>query len=477
MPMKGKVCSKQDCLTLMNHVTCTEAVHSVNLGEGCLNRCDVCVEESNVGGCDGCDHCDIKEVKTLATGEDVEQRSHADSSFFHCVINMSGMLIGLGQLSTPYALENGGWATVFLLVGLGTICGYSSHLLGKCLEKNPKSKSYTDIGETAFGKKGGILAACFIYLEIFMALVSYTISLHDNLITVFTGTQIQLPKYVLPPSQLLTVIAVLVALPSLWLRDLSSISFLSSVGILMSALIFVSVACTAVFGFGGVKANKTIPVLHLKKIPAISGLYIFSYAGHIVFPNLYKAMKDPSKFTKVSIASFASVTALYASLAFTGAKLFGPQVNPQITLSMPQHHFITKIALWATVLTPMTKYALEFAPFAIQLEHNLPPSMSSRMKLITRGIVGSLLLLLILVLALSVPYFEHVLSLTGSLVSVCICIILPCAFYIKISWAYISKPILILNLLLIAFGTLIGILGTISSTASLAESLLKRHST
>lgn len=101
----------------------------------------------------------------------------------------------------------------------------------------------------------------------------------------------------LSTSQLLTVMAVLVALPSLWFRDLSSISFLSSGGILMSLLIFVTVACTAVFGV--VKPNHHIPALHLPNIPSVSGLYAFSYAGHIVFPNIYTAMKDPSKFTKV----------------------------------------------------------------------------------------------------------------------------------------------------------------------------------
>lgn len=57
------------------------------------------------------------------------------------------------------------------------------------------------------------------------------------------------------------------------------------------------VACTAIFG--GVGAHQYVPALNLRKIPAISGLYIFSFAGHIVFPNIYTAMNDPSKFTKV----------------------------------------------------------------------------------------------------------------------------------------------------------------------------------
>ncbi|MBA0813036.1 hypothetical protein Gohar_026925 [Gossypium harknessii] len=435
-------------------------------------KCDACIEENGVCKCD---NGGIQGMVMTEDAADQQARS-GNSSFLHAVLNMSGMLIGLGQLSTPYALENGGWGSVFLLVGLGFICTYTSHVLGKCLDKNPKSESFADIGENAFGRKGRVLTATFIYIEIFMALVSYTISLHDNLITVLSGTQIKLPGVPnLHTSQLITVVAVLIALPSLWLRDLSSISFLSSGGILMSLVIFISVVCTA--AFGSVEANHSIPFLHVKNIPAISGLYIYSYAGHFVFPNLYKAMKDPSKFTKVSIVSFAACTLLYTALAFLGAKMFGPEVNPQITLSLPRHHFITKIALWATVLTPMTKYALEFAPFAIQLENNLPDSLSSRMKLIIRGFVGSILLLVILSLALSVPYFEHVLSLTGSLVSVCICMTFPSAFYIKLSWPHISKPVLILNLFLIAFGSILGVLGTISSAKMLIKTLLRAHST
>ena len=157
--------------------------------------------------------------------------------------------------------------------------------------------------------------------------------------------------------------------------------------------------------------------------------------------------------------------------------MFGPEVNSQITLSMPRALILTKVALWATVLTPMTKYALEFAPFAIQLEQNiLPHSMKSRTKLIIRGSVGSILLLVILVLALSVPYFEYVLSLTGSLVSVGICMIFPCAFYIKIFWNQISRPTLILNMILIAFGTLLGASGTISSSRLLLQNLRRAHS-
>ncbi|KAI4319661.1 hypothetical protein MLD38_033238 [Melastoma candidum] len=149
-----------------------------------------------------------------------EPHAEANSSFIHAVINMVGMLIGLGQLSTPFALENVGWASSFLLVSLGVIGAYTSHLLRRCLDENPKLRSYTDIRDAAYGHQSWVIAATFIYLEIFMVLLSYTISLHDNLTIVFAGTRIVVPWPNLSASQLLTTIAILVALPSLWLRDL-----------------------------------------------------------------------------------------------------------------------------------------------------------------------------------------------------------------------------------------------------------------
>ncbi|KAJ0973051.1 hypothetical protein J5N97_021010 [Dioscorea zingiberensis] len=453
------------CLEL-GHQVASESVHGAGFAASELNSLHI------LGTKELC-KCDQRQVHEQALTNSKEKTTTTNSSFVHSVINMVGMLIGLGQLSTPYALENGGWSSAFLLIGLGIMCAYTAHIIGKCLEEDSNSKSYQDIGEQAFGTKGRLIVSTFIYLEIFFTLVSYTISLSDNIHLVFAGVHLRLPGLHLSTTQLLTVVAIVIALPSLWLKDLSSISFLSLGGILMSLLIFTSVASLA--AFGGVEANQSIPALQLHNIPSISGLYIFSYAGHIVFPNLYNAMKDPSKFTKVSITSFTLVTLLYTALAFMGAKLFGPTVSSQITLSMPPHLIATKIALWATVLTPMTKYALEFTPFAIQLEHSLPPYLSSRMRMVIRGSVGSILLLLILMLALSVPYFEHVLSLTGSLLSIAISAIFPCLFYLKICWPKVTKPLIVLNGVIILIGAVFGVVGTISSSKSLIRSIQRGH--
>ncbi|KAI3957627.1 hypothetical protein MKW92_024836 [Papaver armeniacum] len=395
-----------------------------------------------------------------------------NSSFLGSVINMSAILIGLGQLSVPYALEKGGWTSTFLLLGFAVMCAYTSHLLGRCLQNNGDLKNYSDIGRYAFGPKGKLLSTIFIFLEVFMALVSFTIAVNDNLATIFPGNHISINHH-LSTSQFFTIIAVLIALPTIWLKDLSKISFLSTVGIICSLLVYISVVFVTISS--GTEANKHIPVLRLHNFPAISGLYIFSFSTHVVFPDIYRSMKDPSGFSKVSILSFAIVTAFYTTIAFMGAKLYGSDLKSQITLNLPRHLIITKIALWATVIAPITKYAFALVPLASQLyDQRLPSSVSSTTKLFIRGSIGSLLLIIVLILALSIPYFEQVLGITGSLVSMGVSIVFPCAFYSKIFWTKISKQRLVLNATLIIFGAVVGVFGAISSSQSLLSKIIKK---
>ncbi|KAF3957065.1 hypothetical protein CMV_017885 [Castanea mollissima] len=160
--VRNLLCLQPNRLLHRNQVL-NGTLHSANLDVQWVSS-HVCLEE--IKPC-MCNHS-IKNLESVENGIAIEHSVGANGSFAHAVINMTGMLIGLGQLSTPYALERGGWVSAFLLIGLGIICAYTSHLLGKCLDKNPKSRSFTDIGQHAFGTKGRVLAATFIYLEIFM---------------------------------------------------------------------------------------------------------------------------------------------------------------------------------------------------------------------------------------------------------------------------------------------------------------------
>ncbi|KAL9681004.1 hypothetical protein QQ045_012785 [Rhodiola kirilowii] len=94
--------------------------------------------------------------------------SDADSSTSQCsfgqaTLNTINVMCGMGLLSTPYAIQQGGWSSLLLLVIFGIIACYTGILLKQCLESSEGLKTYPDIGEAAFGKAGQLgIAVSFI---------------------------------------------------------------------------------------------------------------------------------------------------------------------------------------------------------------------------------------------------------------------------------------------------------------------------
>jgi len=69
------------------------------------------------------------------------------------------VLAGVGVLTTPYAVKEGGWLGLLLLFVLSAICCYTGILLRHCLESAPGISTYPDIGQAAFGNTGRLIIA------------------------------------------------------------------------------------------------------------------------------------------------------------------------------------------------------------------------------------------------------------------------------------------------------------------------------
>ena len=67
------------------------------------------------------------------------------------------MLAGVGVLSTPYALQQGGWGSLVLLFSFAAICCYTGLLLKHCIDAHPGLLTYPDIGWAAFGHTGRLI--------------------------------------------------------------------------------------------------------------------------------------------------------------------------------------------------------------------------------------------------------------------------------------------------------------------------------
>jgi len=390
------------------------------------------------------------------------------SSYGQSVINGINVLCGVGILSTPYAVKEGGWVGLFLLFLFGVLSFYTGILLRYCLDSQPGLETYPDIGQAAFGTTGRLIISITLYVELYACCVEYIILESDNLSSLFPNAHLNLGGLMLNSHYLFAIMITLAVLPTVWLRDMSVLSYISAGGVVASVL-----AATCLFWVGLVDnvgfQIETTKALNLSSFPVAIGLYGYCYSGHAVFPNIYTSMAKKSQYPMVLLTSFCICGVLYAAVAVMGYMMFGESTESQFTLNLPTNLVASKIAVWTTVVNPFTKYALTISPVAMSLEELIP---SDHMKshiysiLIRTGLVLSTL-----VVALCIPFFGLVMSLIGSLMTMLVTLILPCLCFLSILKGKITRFQVSLCVLIIAVGTVSLGIGTYTSLSEIIQQL------
>ncbi|XVF23599.1 hypothetical protein REPUB_Repub13aG0053200 [Reevesia pubescens] len=271
------------------------------------------------------------------------------SSYGQAVINGINVLCGVGILSTPYAAKEGGWLGLIILFTFALLSFYTGLLLRQCLDSKPGLKTYPDIGQAAFGTAGRIALSIILYVELYASCVEYIILEGDNLSFLFPNAHISLGGFELNSPRLFALMATLVVLPTVWLRDLSILSYISAGGVVASISVVLCLFWVGLVDQVGFHNKGT--TLNLSTLPVAIGLYGFCYSGHAVFPNIYTSMAKPNQFPSVLLACFGICSLLYAGTAIMGYTMFGEETESQFTLNMPKDLIASKIAVWATNFT------------------------------------------------------------------------------------------------------------------------------
>ncbi|TYI30795.1 hypothetical protein ES332_A05G412300v1 [Gossypium tomentosum] len=335
------------------------------------------------------------------------------------------------------------------------------------MDSDSNIRTYPDIGELAFGKKGRLTVSIFMYIELYLVATGFLILEGDNLQNLFPIMEFEVGQgLTIAGKQGFIIIVSLIILPTVWLDNLSLLSYVSTSGVLASGITLGSIIWTGAFEGIGFQQKGTL-VNWDGMLTAIS-LYAFCYCAHPVFPTLYTSMKKKHQFSNVLIVCFIFCTITYASMAIFGYLMFGPQIQSQVTLNLPASKMSSKVAIYTTLVNPIAKYALMVTPIVNAIKTRFSCRCNPRFLSI---LIGTNLLISTVLVALAIPFFGSLMSLVGALLSITASVILPCLCYLKISGIYRRFNgqlvcmcfIIIVGVCLVIFGTYRSVLDIIGN--------------
>jgi solute carrier family 32 (vesicular inhibitory amino acid transporter) len=394
------------------------------------------------------------------------------------VFNSVNVLIGVGLLALPLAMRLAGWIPgliFFFFAGAAT--SYTAKLLAKCLDVDNTLITFADLAYVSFGPWARVGTSILFSLELIAACVALVVLFADSLDALVPGWGITEWK----------VVCGIILIP-LGFVPLRLLSFTSILGIFCCTGIVL-----AVFVDGLVKSHtpgslREPAETHLfptnwLTLPIAFGILMSPWGGHSVFPNIYRDMRHPYKYRRAVNITYLFTFNLDLFMAVVGLLMFGDGVKDEITrnvLTMTAEEageagypeWISVFIVICVAIIPLTKIPLNARPIVSTLELFLgldARSLASSQTMTglsgyTRGIlkitVRILCTIVFVLLAILIPEFDTIMSLLGAVACFTICIILPCAFHLKLFGKELSFREKCVDWVLIVVSSILAVVST-----------------
>lgn len=239
------------------------------------------------------------------------------------------------------------------------------------------------------------------------------------------------------------------------IRSLTHLAPFSILADLANLLAMVVVMQQDVVTFAGRGIATVVPNQGLSSLPFAIGVAIYAFEGFGLVLPLESSMKDRRKFGAVLGFAMAAITVLYMAFGLLGYLAFGEGTQDIITLNLGQN--------WQTMAVKLGLCLGLFFTFPVMM-HPVHEVMERRL---VRGrrmmILRTTIVLGTVWCAVAVPRFGDFLSLIGNSVCCILAFVLPAAFHLKAHRGELCLYIRGLDYLLLAFGLVFGVWGTISA--------------
>ncbi|KAI8803682.1 transmembrane amino acid transporter protein-domain-containing protein [Cladochytrium replicatum] len=451
----------------------------------------------------------VSDGETIVTHEpeivvEDDPTHHHGASVSDGVYHIVCVIAGSGILQLPYALNQGGWFALLLVVFSAFANEYSGQLLVKCLYfGGSRLKGYSHIGYVAYGYRGRTSVEIFFNMMLLGVPVVYIVLLGLNL-SILIG--------VFTTRGWIIIVSALMLVPFLFFKSLKEVALFSAIGVLSTILaigtvVYYSVCAIASPSEG--RAEVTHKLVDWAMIPSALGSISFSFGGNFVYPEVERSLAQPQKFPLVLSLSMIIITIMYITTAALGYAAYGEKTVSPILNNLPQG-FVANFAIAVITAHVLLAIPVLVTTFSLDMERRLGilnptrPSILKRSEsesdpLLTgataepppdhalatfatshpipsRSILRLLILTFLCLVALSVPYFDDCMTLLGACANGALIFVLPPLFDFKLyGWSERSAREKIAGVALISVGLFAGFVGGAAALKTLVEDVRRER--
>ena len=368
-------------------------------------------------------------------------------------LNIIKSVLGMGILGITYTFKQSGYFYFIIMLLLSGLTGYNAVNISKFIIELKKMEKYKDnhltyfnISEEVYGKKIKVFTQIIWSLEIVSCCI-----LVVNLSLTFLNQLFNLTDNIY-----LLCSIILFFYSITFIRNYNQIKFLSIIGLTAIFLLFCFIAYNLIHDliFIGLPKNEYKP-LNYKNIPESITITLFSFGGHIVFPEIFSSIKNPQKLQKNIIYTWTTFTIFVICFIFVSFFLFGDSIHENIINNLDQSYWFKKIILILLLFNIICTFPLLFTPLNLRIVLNIKSlEMNKYLKIfLYRYFIRFCLIAVICIIAHFWKSYLNIMSIVGGLLENTTSIILPSIFSLKFLKLNLFEKII--NILIIKFGLIL----------------------
>ncbi|KAJ1959997.1 hypothetical protein IWQ62_004397 [Dispira parvispora] len=386
-------------------------------------------------------------------------------------MNIVCVVAGTGVLQLPFALQEGGWLSLIIMVLSGFIGVYVGNILIRCLyyDSRKRLSSMPEIGGAAFGKIGLYVTYFFHYLYILGTVCIYIILAGDNITNLLDQVNAGVPSRVCK-----LIVAVVMWAPFVAMKSMKEVALLALFGYITTVIVVVIAVVVGFLDMATVHANHdiTYSVLTITRLPSAIASISFAFSGTVVYPHVEASMKNPQSWPRVVAVSMFSITMMYLIMSICGYAVYGNTTVSPILSNLPagaaKNVALILISLHVILAAPimLTTFALE-----VERGHNITVDRLGRMReFLVRFTFRTVVVAALYGIAIAIPYFSDVLSLIGALSTCMVFFVFPTIWYIRL---YGFKVLRWWEWILCIIILILGVVGVIMGSVQAIQSLIQ----